>query len=159
MPGSLTEKHHIHKQHSMSPFVLLQKHGKTLSLRVFDLLLIFTGTIGTNLASFECFYSYSVIARWYHPFQIPRVFICYLYGRFRLFRSLFAVYYASGQRHVVFSSSNRSSPKLTMAAPVLPLDPNPDALAALAAPLAPPVACGATRYSTRSRKCTSRGSP
>ena len=105
---------------------------------------IFTGTIGTNLASFECYYSYSVIARWYHPFQIPRVYICYLYGRFRLFRSLFAVYYASGQRHVVFSSSNRSSPKLTMAAPVLPLDPNPDALAALAAPLAPPVACGAT---------------
>ena len=126
---------------------------------------IFTGTIGTNLASFECYYSYSVIARWYHPFQIPRVFICYLYGRFRLFRSLFAVCYASGQRHVVFSSSNRSSPKLTMAAPVLPLDPNPDALAALAAPLlvAPPVACGATRSSTRSstrsRKCTSRGSP
>ena len=87
---------------------------------------IFTGTIGTNLASFECYYSYSVIARWYHPFKIPRVFICYLYGRFRLFQSLFAVYYASGQRHVVFSSSNRSSPKLTMAAPVLPLDPNPD---------------------------------
>ena len=120
---------------------------------------IFTGTIGTNLASFECYYSYSVIARWYHPFQIPRVFICYLYGRFRLFRSLFAVYYASCQRHVVFRFSNRSSPKLIMAAPVLPLDPNPDALAVLAAPLAPPVACGATRSSTRSRKCTSRGSP
>ena len=26
---------------------------------------IFTGTIGTNLASFQCYFSYSVIERWY----------------------------------------------------------------------------------------------
>ena len=36
--------------------------------------IIFTGTIGTNLAWFQCYYSYSIITRWYHSFQIPRVF-------------------------------------------------------------------------------------
>ena len=67
---------------------------------------IFTGAFGTNLASFQCDYGLSAIARWYPQGIKSTIYMAWL----RLFRSHFAVYYRGPTFVLFYSSFRRRSP-------------------------------------------------